>query len=164
MNNLIIIKKYALNYLSKYDSSKMNLKRVIKNKIKRLSLEKKDKFHLYNSIENILSEFESKNLINDKEYAIRKIQIFSQQGKSKIYIQNYLLVKGIEKEFSAIKTKNYVRPNDTRNSVEFFKENGCSDLMVEVFGENGKHARFAVGTNSLPRHFPVEVDAIFELS
>ena len=42
--------------------------------------------------------------------------------------------------------------------------NGASDLMVEVFGENGKHARFAVGTNSLPRHFPVEVDAIFELS
>ena len=35
--------------------------------------------------------------------------------------------------------------------------------MVEIFGESGKHARFAVGTNSLPRHFPVEVDAIFEI-
>ena len=41
--------------------------------------------------------------------------------------------------------------------------NGASDLMVEIFGENGKHARFAVGTNSLPRNVPVEVDAIFEL-
>lgn len=28
--------------------------------------------------------------------------------------------------------------------------NGCSDLFVNVFGENGKHARSAVGTNSLP--------------
>ena len=41
--------------------------------------------------------------------------------------------------------------------------NGASDLMVEVFGEKGKHARFAVGTNSLPRNVPVEVDAIFEI-
>ena len=40
--------------------------------------------------------------------------------------------------------------------------NGASDLMVEVFGEAGKHARFAVGTNSLPRNVPVEVDAVFE--
>jgi enamine deaminase RidA (YjgF/YER057c/UK114 family) len=42
--------------------------------------------------------------------------------------------------------------------------NGASDLMVEIFGENGKHARFAVGANSLPRNVPVEVDAIFEIN
>ncbi|MDP6705073.1 MAG: RidA family protein [Alphaproteobacteria bacterium] len=42
--------------------------------------------------------------------------------------------------------------------------NGASDLMVEVFGEAGRHARFAVGTNALPRGVPVEVDAIFEIS
>jgi len=41
--------------------------------------------------------------------------------------------------------------------------NGASDLMVQIFGENGKHARFAVGANSLPRNVPVEVDAIFEI-
>ena len=41
--------------------------------------------------------------------------------------------------------------------------NGASDLMVEIFGEKGKHARFAVGANSLPRNVPVEVDAIFEI-
>ena len=35
--------------------------------------------------------------------------------------------------------------------------------VCRSFGENGKHARFAVGTNSLPRNVPVEVDAIFEL-
>ncbi len=39
--------------------------------------------------------------------------------------------------------------------------NGASDLMVAVFGEAGKHARAAVGTNALPRGACVEVDAIF---
>ena len=42
--------------------------------------------------------------------------------------------------------------------------NGASDLMVSVFGEAGRHARFAVGVPTLPRHAAVEVDAIFEVS
>lgn len=42
--------------------------------------------------------------------------------------------------------------------------NGCSDLMVEVFGDIGKHARFAVGSPSLPRNAAVEIDAIFEIN
>jgi enamine deaminase RidA (YjgF/YER057c/UK114 family) len=42
--------------------------------------------------------------------------------------------------------------------------NGCSDLMVEVFGEAGRHARSAVGVYRLPRNFAVEVDAVVELA
>lgn len=38
--------------------------------------------------------------------------------------------------------------------------NGFSDLMVEVFGENGKHARSAVGMGSLPRNIAVEIEMI----
>lgn len=41
--------------------------------------------------------------------------------------------------------------------------NGASDLIVEVLGDAGRHARAAVGTASLPRGVPVEVDAIFEV-
>jgi enamine deaminase RidA (YjgF/YER057c/UK114 family) len=41
--------------------------------------------------------------------------------------------------------------------------NGASDLMVEVFGDAGRHARAAVGCASLPRNVAVEVDAIFEV-
>jgi len=41
--------------------------------------------------------------------------------------------------------------------------NGASDLMVEVFGDAGKHARAAVGNNSLPGGVAVEVEAVFEL-
>jgi len=42
--------------------------------------------------------------------------------------------------------------------------NGTSDLMVEVFGDKGKHARFAMGAGSLPVNVSVEVDAVFEIS
>src|SRR5215472_12288843 len=38
--------------------------------------------------------------------------------------------------------------------------NGCSDLFVEVFGENGRHARSAVGMSSLPAGIPVEIEVI----
>ena len=40
--------------------------------------------------------------------------------------------------------------------------NGCSDLMVEVFAEAGRHARSSVGVYSLPLGFAVEVDAVIE--
>ena len=42
--------------------------------------------------------------------------------------------------------------------------NAASDLMVEAFGDAGRHARFAVGTNALPLNCLVEIDGIFEIS
>jgi len=41
--------------------------------------------------------------------------------------------------------------------------NGFSDLMVAVFGEKGKHARSAVGMNSLPNNIAVEIEIIVEV-
>jgi enamine deaminase RidA (YjgF/YER057c/UK114 family) len=41
--------------------------------------------------------------------------------------------------------------------------NGCSDLMVEAFGEIGRHARSAVGVYRLPLNYAVEVDAVVEV-
>lgn len=41
--------------------------------------------------------------------------------------------------------------------------NGASDLMVEVFGEKGRHARSAVGSPSLPLNLSVEVEAVAEI-
>ncbi len=54
------------------------------------------------------------------------------------------------------------------NAVEDFDQhpeviNGFSDLMVEVFGERGKHARAAVGMASLPRHIACEIDMVVEV-
>ena len=42
--------------------------------------------------------------------------------------------------------------------------NGASDLIVEVFGERGRHARFAVGAPALPFDAAVEIDAVFEIA
>ncbi len=42
--------------------------------------------------------------------------------------------------------------------------NGCSDLMVAVFGDAGRHARFAVSAPSLPLDVAVEIDAVVEIS
>lgn len=41
--------------------------------------------------------------------------------------------------------------------------NGASNLLVEVFGEDGRHARSAIGTSDLPFHTPVEIEIIVEI-
>ena len=41
--------------------------------------------------------------------------------------------------------------------------NGASNLLVKIFGEQGKHTRFAVGSNSLPMNISVEIDAIIKI-
>ena len=41
--------------------------------------------------------------------------------------------------------------------------NGASDLLVNIFGEKGRHTRFAVGSNSLPMNISVEIDAIIKI-
>ena len=41
--------------------------------------------------------------------------------------------------------------------------NGASDMLVEIFGDQGRHARVAVGSNALPLGISVEIDAIIQL-
>ena len=41
--------------------------------------------------------------------------------------------------------------------------NGASDLIVNIFGDKGKHSRFAVGVAALPLNVPVEIDGIFDI-
>jgi enamine deaminase RidA (YjgF/YER057c/UK114 family) len=41
--------------------------------------------------------------------------------------------------------------------------NGFSDLMVEIFGDRGRHARTSVGVNALPNNIAVEIEMIVEL-
>ena len=93
--------KYAINYLSKYSSSKKNLERILKNKIRRTNIEKKEKFTLYNSIPEIIKKLEKNNFINDYNYATSKVNIFISSGKSKIFIKNYLFKKGIDEKLSS---------------------------------------------------------------
>ena len=66
------------------------------------------------------------------------------------------------------KVKRVVKVLGMVNSAEGFGDqpkviNGFSDLMVEVFGEDGRHARSAVGMAELPSGIPVEIEMILEV-
>ena len=66
------------------------------------------------------------------------------------------------------KVKNCVKITGFVNSTDEFKDqpkvlNSASEILSNVFGDNGKHARAAVSVNSLPLEAAVEIDAIFEI-
>jgi len=66
------------------------------------------------------------------------------------------------------KVKRIVKVLGMVNSAEGFGEqpkviNGFSDLMVEIFGDQGRHARSAVGMAELPSGIPVEIEMILEV-
>ena len=66
------------------------------------------------------------------------------------------------------KVKNCVKITGFVNSTDDFIDqpkviNPASEILSSVFGENGKHTRAAVSTNSLPLGVAVEIDAIFEI-
>ena len=90
--------KYSVDYLSKFDSSKKNLKDILKRKIFKLKNNSSEKKILLNSIERIIDKLEKNNFINDNRYLLSKINYLSQSGKSIKYISNYLLKKGIDKQ------------------------------------------------------------------
>ncbi len=89
--------KYAIEYLSKYDSSKKNLINVLKRKVFRLAMIQSERIKLLNLLEKIILNLENNNLINDKRYCLSKISLLSRSGRSKNYISNYLIKKGVEK-------------------------------------------------------------------
>ena len=75
----------------------------------------------------------------------------------------------IRHELGALdKVKRIVRVTGYVNSVGSFGDrpkvvNGASDLFEEIFGEDGKHARTAVGVNSLYQNISVEIDTVVQL-
>ena len=67
------------------------------------------------------------------------------------------------------RVKRVVKLTGFVNSTPDFTEqpkvvNGCSDLMVQVFGDAGRHARAAVSAPSLPLGVSVEIEAVFEIA
>eukprot|EP00754_Rhynchopus_humris_P041876 Rhum_TRINITY_DN25408_c0_g1::Rhum_TRINITY_DN25408_c0_g1_i1::g.182044::m.182044 len=81
----------------------------------------------------------------------------------------YLLRQILDSAGSFANVKKIVKLEGFVKSTDEFADhpkviNGASDLLVKIFGkEVGTHARFAVGTPSLPRGVPVEIAAIIEL-
>ena len=89
--------KYAVDYLSKYDSSKNNLVSVLKRKILRLNVTNFEKKKLIDIIENIILQLEKNKFIDDDRYSTTKIVSLSNSGRSKNFIFNYLIKKGVSK-------------------------------------------------------------------
>ena len=89
--------KYAVDYLSKYDSSKINLVNILKRKILRLKTTNYEKRKLINIIESIIIKLEKNKFIDDDRYSSTKILSLSNSGKSKNFIFNYLIKKGVNK-------------------------------------------------------------------
>ena len=66
------------------------------------------------------------------------------------------------------KLDSFVKLTGFVNCLDNFTEqptiiNGASDLLVDIFGEQGRHARVAVGSNALPLGISVEIDAVVQL-
>ena len=92
-----------------------------------------------------------------------------EQGKDAARVTGISLLSTLKAEIGDLnKVKRIVKVLGMVNAVPTFEQhpqviNGCSDLLVEVFGENGKHARSAVGMGSLPKNIAVEIEMIVEL-
>mgnify|MGYP003956012135 CR=1 FL=1 len=95
MNNKEKLFKYSIYYISKYLSSKKNLEYILKKKIRRITEDKKIRFELYKEIKKIIKKLEDLKLISDTNFTESKIQSLIYQGKSKNYIKQYLIKKGI---------------------------------------------------------------------
>ena len=89
--------KYAIDYLSKYDSSKNNLINVLKRKILRLKITNFEKRKLIDLIESVIIKLEKNKFIDDDRYSSTKILSLSSSGRSKNFIFNYLIKKGVNK-------------------------------------------------------------------
>ena len=107
--------KYAVDYLSKYASSKNNLIDVLKRKIFKLNITGIEKHKLINMIDSIITKLESNNFIDDNKYCQTKIESLSKTGRSKNFIINYLLGKKINK---TIIQDNFYNFEDSNNEWE----------------------------------------------
>ena len=97
----------------------------------------------------------------------RELNIEQGYEAARLTAINHLSVLKVELG-SLDKVKRIIKVLGMVNCTEDFRDqpkviNGYSDLMVEIFGPNGKHARSAVGMNALPMGMAVEVEVIVEI-
>jgi len=110
-------------------------------------------------------------LKNDGEYIKGKLgyDLSIDEGYEAARATAINLISTIKSAVGDLKNvKKIVRVNGMVNSASNFTDqpkviNGCSDLLVEVFGDRGKHTRVALGMNSLPMNIAVEIDLIIEI-
>lgn len=110
-------------------------------------------------------------LIEDGKYIIGKVgkELNFEEAKNAARLTGISMLEALKASVGNLNNvKRIVKVLGMVNAVPAFDNhsqviNGFSDLMVEVFGENGRHARSAIGLGSLPRNIPVEVEMIVEM-
>ena len=91
------------------------------------------------------------------------------QAKEAARLSAISLLSSLKAEIGDLnKVKRIVKVLGMVNAVPDFTQhsqvmNGCSDFLVSVFGDRGKHARAAVGMGSLPRNMAIEIEMIVEV-
>jgi len=92
-----------------------------------------------------------------------------EEGKVAARLTAISLLSSLKAELGSLnRVKRIVRVFGMVNATEDFTQhpqviNGCSDLLVEIFGQAGKHARAAVGMASLPMNIAVEIEMVVEV-
>lgn len=107
----------------------------------------------------------------DGSYIIGKVgkELTIEQGAEAARLMGVSILSSVKNEIGDLsRVSRFVKVLGMVNATEDFKQhaqviNGFSDFMVEVFGESGRHARSAVGMQSLPAGFAVEIEVIIEL-
>ena len=144
MDNKEKLLKYAIYYLSKYSSSKKNLEYILKKKIRRLTDEKKIRYQLYIEIKTIIDKLEKLNLINDTLYTESKINLLLNQAKSKKYIKQYLINKGINKKVADDQIALFYEKNENiekKNAIKFAKKKKLLNDSLDYEKKLSKMAR-----------------------
>ena len=144
MDNKEKLLKYAIYYLSKYSSSKKNLEYILKKKIRRISDEKKIRFQLYKEIKIIINKLEQLKLINDTIYAESKIHALLNQVKSKNYIKQYLIRKGVSSELADEQISLFYEKNqnlEKENALKFAKKRNLINDKKDYEKKLAKMAR-----------------------
>ena len=144
MNYKEKLSKYAIYYLSKYSSSKKNLEYILKKKIRRLTEDKKIRFELYEEIKSIINKLENLKLLNDKLFAESKINSLLYKGKSKNYIKQYLIRKGVDKELANEKIILFYKKDlnlEKNNAYKFAKKKNLLNNNLDYGKKLSKMAR-----------------------
>ncbi len=135
----------------------------------------------YKPVANYLSSVRSGNLVfmsgagpkkSDGEYITGKLgaDLTIEEGYEAARLTGIVLLSALKDQVGDLnKVERIIKVNGMVNADPSFTQqpaviNGFSDLMVEIFGERGKHARAAVGMGSLPMNIACEIEMIVQVS
>lgn len=115
----------------------------MKSKITRISKNEYEKNQLFSQISYVIEELEKNNLLNDEIFTQNKILSLSEQGKSKMFISNYLINKGIDKIVIQNKLDefNYNNNNWEKNSALIFARKNKLFENKDIQKKLGKMSR-----------------------